>query len=129
MDQKVATSASCRDIKYKEKRSRQDQAVATSAPPKTCRNQTRGSATRIETTEVATRTRCRDRLTNWASNLKSTTKCIEIRAQLQNHINIQLLLKKRSSWRLEREIWVAEGSCILIFLFFYFLFLFLSFLD
>ena len=61
-------------------------------------------------------------LTNWASNLKSTKKCIEIREQLQNPINTQLLLKKRSSWRLERKIWVAEGSCNLIFLFFYFLF-------
>ena len=66
-------------------------------------------------------------LTNWASNLKSIKKCIEIRAQLQNPINTQLLLKKRSSWRLEREIWVTEGSCILIFLFFSFLFF--SFLD
>ena len=55
-------------------------------------------------------------------NLKSTKKCIEIRAQLQNPINTQLLLKKRSSWRLKREIWIAEGSCILIFLFFSFIF-------
>ena len=29
----------------------------------------------------------------------------------------------RNQWRLEREIWVAEGSCIFIFLFFSFIFL------
>ena len=56
-------------------------------------------------------------------NLKSTMRCIEIRAQLQNPINTQLLMKKHSSMRLEREIWVAEGSCILIFLFFSFVFI------
>ena len=63
---------------------------------------------------------------NGPFNLKSKMRCIEIRAQLQNPINTQLLLKEHSSGQLEREIWVAEGSCILIFLFFYFLlFLFL----
>ena len=36
-------------------------------------------------------------------NLKSKTRCIEIRAQLQNPINTQLLLKERSSWRLKKR--------------------------
>ena len=64
------------------------------------------------------------------ANLKSKTRCIEIRAQLQNPINMQLLLKKRSSWRLKKRILVAEGSCILVFfsfLFFSFLFVIFSF--
>ena len=55
--------------------------------------------------------------TNGPVNLESKMRCIEIRAQLQNPINTQLLLKESSSGQLEREIWVAEGSCILIFLF------------
>ena len=59
-DQKVATSVSCRDVSSNEMRSRQDQDVATPASLKTCRNQTKDSATKTETTEVATRTRCRD---------------------------------------------------------------------
>ena len=66
--------------------------------------------------------------TNGPVNFKLTMRCIEIRAQLQNPINTQLLLKESSSWRLEREIWVAEGSCILIFFFFSFLFFFFLFL-
>ena len=60
-------------------------------------------------------------------NLKSTMRCLEIRAQLQNPINTQLLMKERNSWRLEREIWVAEGSCILIFFSFLFFSLFFYF--
>ena len=56
--------------------------------------------------------------TNGPVNLESTMRCIEIRAQLQNPINTQLLLKESSSGQLEREIWVAEGSCILSFLLF-----------
>ena len=56
-DQKVATSVSCRDVSFNEKRSRQDQVVATPASFKTCRNHTRAPATR---TEVATRALCRD---------------------------------------------------------------------
>ena len=56
-DQKVATSISCRDVSFYEKRSRQDQAVATPTSLKTCRNHTEAPATRTTTrTEVATRT-------------------------------------------------------------------------
>ena len=59
-DQKVATSVSCRDVSFNEKRSRQDQAVATPASLKACRNHTEAPAKRIVTrTEVATRARCR----------------------------------------------------------------------
>ena len=58
-DQNVATSISCRDIKYEEKRSRQEQAVATPASLKTCRNNTEAPATR---TDVATRDLCHDNI-------------------------------------------------------------------
>ena len=37
-DQNVVTSISCRDVSFNEKRSRQEQAVATSPSLKTCRN-------------------------------------------------------------------------------------------
>ena len=60
-DQKVAMSVSCLDVSFNEKRSRQDQVVATPASLKTCHNHTEAPATRTETTtEVATRALCRD---------------------------------------------------------------------
>ena len=68
-DQNVVTSISCRDVSINEKRSRQEQAVATPPSLKTCRNNTEASATRITTrsatrtatrTDVATRALCRD---------------------------------------------------------------------
>ena len=111
-DQNVVTSISCCDVSFNEKRSRQEQAVATPPSLKTCRNNTKTPATRPATrptTRTATRT---DVATTalyvatisvyWASLLKSKKKCIEIRAQLQNPINMQLQKKKRS--------WVATGK-------------------
>ena len=102
----VTTTFSCRDISSIKDMSRPN----------------KGICNITETTEVATSLRGRDVIKrsrqyqqNGPVNLKSTMRCIEIRAQLQNPINTQLLLEERSSWRLEREIWVAEGSCILIF--------------
>ena len=60
-DQNVATSISCRDVSFNEKRSRQEQAVATPPSLKTCRNNTEAPATRPATrTDVATRAPCRD---------------------------------------------------------------------
>ena len=66
-DQNVATSISCRDVSFNEKRSRQEQAVATPPSLKTCRNNTEAPATRIATrtatrTDVATRALCRDNI-------------------------------------------------------------------
>ena len=63
------TSISCRDVSFNEKKSRQEQAVATPPSLKTCRNNTEAPATRIATrpatriatrTDVATRAPCRD---------------------------------------------------------------------
>ena len=68
-DQNVATSISCRDVSFNEKRSRQEQAVATPPSLKTCCNNTEAPATRIAKrpatrtatrTDVATRAPCRD---------------------------------------------------------------------
>ena len=68
-DQNVATSISCRDVSFNEKRSRQEQAVATPPSLKTCRNNTEapatGTATRTATrtaarADVATRAPCHD---------------------------------------------------------------------
>ena len=62
-DQNVATSISCRDVGFNEKRSRQEQAVATPPSLKTCRNNTEAPATRIATrTDVAMRALCRDNI-------------------------------------------------------------------
>ena len=62
-DQNVATSISCRDINCEEKRSRQEQAVTTSASLKTCRNNTEAPAPRTATrTDVASRNLCRDNI-------------------------------------------------------------------
>ena len=62
-DQNVATSISCRDVSFNEKRSRQEQAVATPPSLKTCRNNTEAPATRTATrTDVATRALCRDNI-------------------------------------------------------------------
>ena len=63
--QNVMTSISCRDVSFNEKRSRQEQAVATPPSLKTCRNNTETPATRIATrtatrTDVATRALCHD---------------------------------------------------------------------
>ena len=101
-DQNVATSISCRDVSFNKKRSRQEQAVATPPSLKTCRNNTEAPATRTMTrpaTRTATRPATRTDVTTralhvatvsvyWASLLKSKKKCIEIRAQLQNPINM-----------------------------------------
>ena len=105
-DQNVATSISCCDVSFNKKRSRQEQAVATPPLLKTCRNNTEAPATRPATrtvTRPATRTDVTTRALHvatvsvyWASSLKSKKKCIEIRAQLQNPINMQLQKKKRS---------------------------------
>ena len=97
-DQNVATSISCRDVNFNEKRSRQHQVVATPPSLKTCRNNTEAPATR-PVTRTATRPTTRTDVTMralhvatvsfyWASLLKSKKKCIEIRAQLQNPINM-----------------------------------------
>ena len=101
-DKNVATSISCRDVSLNEKRSLQEQAVATPPSLKTCRNNTETHATR-PTTRTATRTDVAMTAlyvttisVYWASLLKSKKKCIEIRAQLQNPINMQLQKKKRS---------------------------------
>ena len=66
-DQNVATSISCRHVSFNEKRSRQEQAVATPPSLKTCRNNTEAHATRTATrtairTDVATRALCRDNI-------------------------------------------------------------------
>ena len=97
-DQNVAKSISCRDVSFNKKRSRQEQAVATPPSLKTCRNNTEAPATRtvIRTaTRPATRTDVTTRALHvvivsvyWASLLKSKKKCIEIKAQLQNPINM-----------------------------------------
>ena len=106
----VATSISCRDVSFNKKRSRQEQAVATPPSLKTCHNNTEAPTTRPAirpatrtTTRPATRTDVTKRALHvetvsvyWASSLKSKKKCIEIRAQLQNLINMQLQKKKRS---------------------------------
>ena len=123
----------CRDVSFNKKRSRQEQAVATPPSLKTCHNNTEAPATRPATktaTRPATRTDVTTRALHvatvsvyWASSLKSKKKCIEIRAQLQNPINMQLQRRNAAGWQLEREIWVAEGSCIFIFIFFSFIFL------
>ena len=91
----------CRDVdklSRRQKRSRQEQAVATPPSLKTCRNNTETPATRTVTrTDVATRALYVATISvYWASLLKSKKKCIEIRAQLQNPINMQLQKKKRS---------------------------------
>ena len=60
---KIKTSISCRDVSFNEKRSRQDQAVATPPSLKTCRNNTKAPTTRTATrTDVATRALCRDHI-------------------------------------------------------------------
>ena len=109
-DQNVATSISCRNVSFNKKRSLQEQVVATPPSLKTCRNNTEAPTTRTATrpaTRTATRpaTRTATRLVTrtdvttralhvatvsvyWASLLKSKKKCIEIRAQLQNLINM-----------------------------------------
>ena len=118
----VATTSGCCDNNCTDKRSRQHQVVVTTAartrmsrqeqavatPPslKTCRNNTERPATRTATrpaTRPATRTDVATRAlyvitisVYWASLLKSKKRCIEIRAQLQNPINMQLQKKKRS---------------------------------
>ena len=70
-DQNVATLISCRDVSFTEKRSRQEQAVATPPSLKTCRNNTEAPAIRTATrpatktatrTDVATRALCRDNI-------------------------------------------------------------------
>ena len=62
-DQHVAMSISCRDVGFNEKRSRQEQAVATPPSLKTCRNNTEapaiGTATR---TDVVMRALCHDNI-------------------------------------------------------------------
>ena len=94
---KVATSVSCRDISSKNRG----------------RDKIKLSGHQFLQRHVATKQRLlRQRLrqqrsrqgldvatvsTNGPINLKSTMRCIKIRAQLQNPINTQLLLKKRSS--------------------------------
>ena len=97
-DQNVATSISCRGVSFNKKRSRQEQTVATPPSLKTCRNNTEAPATRPATrTDVTTRAlHVATVSVYWASSLKSKKKCIEIRAQLQNPINMQLQKKKRS---------------------------------
>ena len=58
-DQNVATSISCRNVSFNEKRSQQEQVVATPPSLKTCRNNTEAPATRPATrpvTRTATRT-------------------------------------------------------------------------
>ena len=105
-DQIVATSISCRDVSFNEKRSRQEQAVATPPSLKTCRNNTETPVTR-PATRPAIRTATRTDVATtalyvatisvyWASLLKSKKRRIKIRAQLQNPINMQLQKKKRS---------------------------------
>ena len=96
-EQNFATSISCHDVSFTEKMSRQEQAVATPPSLKTCRNNTR-PATRLVTrpaTMPTTRTNVTTRALHvatvsvyWASLLKSKKRCIEIRAQLQNPINM-----------------------------------------
>ena len=70
-DQKVATSVSCRNVSFTEKRSRQDQAVLTPPSLKTCRNNTEAPTTRTAIrpatrtatrTDVAMRALCRDNI-------------------------------------------------------------------
>ena len=101
-DQNVAMSISCRDVSFNEKRSRQEQAVATPPSLKTCRNNIEAPVTRTATrtairTDVATRAlHVATVSVYWASLPKSKKRCIEIRAQLQNPINMQLQKKKRS---------------------------------
>ena len=139
IEKKVATTPSYRDINSENLRSRHQSDVATLVVKKRGRDKIKLSRHQFLQRHVATkqrhlrqnrdnRGRDKDSMSRQYQpagpvNLKSTIRCIEIRAQLQNPINTQLLMKKRSSWRLEREIWVAEGSCILIFLFFSFVFI------
>ena len=101
-DKNVATSISCRDVSFNEKRSRQEQAITTPPSLKTCRNNTEAPATR-PAARTTTRTDVTTRALHvatvsvyWASLLKSKKKFIEIRAQLQNPINMQPQKKKRS---------------------------------
>ena len=70
-DQNVATSISCRDVSFNEKRPRQEQAVTTPPSLKTCRNNTEAPTTRTATrpatrtatrTDVTTRALCRDNI-------------------------------------------------------------------
>ena len=66
-DQNVATSISFRDVGFNEKRSRQEQAVATPPSLKTCRNNTEAPAIRTATrtatrTDVVMRALCRDNI-------------------------------------------------------------------
>ena len=84
-DQNVATSINCRDVNFTEKMSRQEQAVGTPHSLKTCRNNTR-PATRPDVTTRALHVATVS--VYWASLLKSKKRCIEIRAQLQNPINM-----------------------------------------
>ena len=108
----VATTSSCRDNNCTERMSRQDQAVATTIVQKRGRDKiklsrhqlhfklvatTQRPATRTATrpatrtatrTEVATRNVVVTTSAYWASLLKSNKKCLEIRAQLQNPINM-----------------------------------------
>ena len=123
-DQNVATSISCRDVSFNEKRSRQEQAVATPPSLKTCRNNTETPATRTVTrTDVAmTALYVTTISVYWASLLKSKKKCIEIRAQLQNPINMQL---KKEETQLGGDL--KERSGLLkahVFLFFFYFLLF-----
>ena len=89
----------CRDV---DKLSRREQVVTTPPSLKTCINNTETPATRTATrpttrTDVATRALYVVTISvYWASLLKSKKKCIEIRAQLQSPINMQLQKKKRS---------------------------------
>ena len=100
----VATTSGCRDNNCTERTSRQDQAVGTTIVQ-------RGRSDRIKlprqqlhfklvantkrpatwpATRTATRTTTRTAITSayWASSVKSNKKCLEIRAQLQNPINM-----------------------------------------
>ena len=69
-----------------------------------------------------TQMKSRHEQTNGPVNLKTTNRCIEVRAQLPNPINTQLLQNESSSWRLRTR---SLGSLRLMY--FNFLFLFLCF--
>ena len=63
----MVTTISCHDVGFNEKRSRQEQAVATPPSLRACRNNTEAPATRIATrpatrTDVVMRALCRDNI-------------------------------------------------------------------
>ena len=100
----VATTSGCRDNNYTERTSRQDQVVATTIVQKRRRDKIKLSRQQLHfkfvaaiqrpatrtATRPATRTATRPATTPvyWASLPKSNKKCLEIRAQLQNPINM-----------------------------------------